>query len=405
MAQKYMVVVLAMEAREGQGAREKADRIIARHKGRFRDIFATYHPENIPCEVAGKSSNSQWAFREVQRWYGAHVSKHSGNGEEHDLSKVFLTVADADSLHHQDYFTSLALQGLKMSQSERSWTIWQPPILLSRNFESVPGPVRISSCATLLFELAGLVSSSFQDHCCFSAYSLTLALANHPIVDGWDTDVIAEDHHMYMKCMMASYWEEIFATRKVENISKMQLKPVWLPVTSYLVEDPSGEYIKSCYARFQQARRHSQGVAELLYILLQWITVWFESNGTMPLRSHLQCFGLAAKYCTVHIWNTVTPMLYLCVSLISSIFVMQGLLDGSLMTRAVAIWNFDASEEDREMVLYLIMCIPAQLFAGFFMVSGCYLVFKDSLEGRYCPLHLQSGVGTSKQSKDMQPLS
>lgn len=69
------------------------------------------------------------------------------------MSKVFLTVADADSLHHIDYFPNLALQGLKMSEGERSWTIWQPPILLSRNFEKVPGPVRISSCATLLFEL------------------------------------------------------------------------------------------------------------------------------------------------------------------------------------------------------------------------------------------------------------
>jgi hypothetical protein len=69
------------------------------------------------------------------------------------MSKVFMTVADADSLHHKDYFTSLAMSGLKMSKEERSWTVWQPPILLSRNFEKVPGPVRISSCATLLFEL------------------------------------------------------------------------------------------------------------------------------------------------------------------------------------------------------------------------------------------------------------
>ena len=29
--------------------------------------------------------------------------------------------------------------------------------------------------------------------------------------DGWDADVIAEDHHMFIKCMFGSYWEEIFA--------------------------------------------------------------------------------------------------------------------------------------------------------------------------------------------------
>lgn len=46
--------------------------------------------------------------------------------------------------------------------------------------------------------------------------------------------------------------------------------------------------------------------------------------------------------------------------------------------------------------------MPAQAFAGFFMVAGCYLVFKDSLEGRYCPLHLQVLQDKSKQNKDFQ---
>ena len=54
MAQKYMVVVLGMEQREGPGAQEKADRLIARHKHRFHDMFATYHPPDIPGEVAGE---------------------------------------------------------------------------------------------------------------------------------------------------------------------------------------------------------------------------------------------------------------------------------------------------------------------------------------------------------------
>jgi hypothetical protein len=143
---------------------------------------------------------------------------------------------------------------------------------------------------------------------------MTLALANHPIVDGWDADVIAEDHHMYMKCMFASFWEEIFSIKRIENISKLQLRPVWLPVTSYLAEDPSGQWYDTCYARFQQARRHSQGVAELSYLLLQYFSIWSESEGKMPLRAHLQIWQLANKYATVHIWNTVSALITLCLS-------------------------------------------------------------------------------------------
>ena len=58
MAQKYMVVVLGMEQREGPGAKEKADRLIEKHRHRFHDMLATYHPPDIPGEVAGKDNLS-----------------------------------------------------------------------------------------------------------------------------------------------------------------------------------------------------------------------------------------------------------------------------------------------------------------------------------------------------------
>ena len=68
LAKKYMVVVMGMEAREGEKGRQKAERLIAKHRHLFKDMFATYHPSSIPGEVKGKSSNTQWAYREVQRW-------------------------------------------------------------------------------------------------------------------------------------------------------------------------------------------------------------------------------------------------------------------------------------------------------------------------------------------------
>jgi hypothetical protein len=55
---------------------------------------------------------------------------------------------------------------------------------------------------TFLFELAGMSTSSWHLHPTFSCYSMSLSLANHPMVDGWDADVIAEDHHMFIKCKL-----------------------------------------------------------------------------------------------------------------------------------------------------------------------------------------------------------
>ena len=196
---------------------------------------------NCFTKLPGKSSNTQFAFRDVQRWYGAYVSQNQDI--QHDVSKVFITVADADSIHHKDYFACLTVKALATSAADRSWTVWQPPILTVRNVESVPALVRCSCYGTFLFEISGLVTSSWLDHCCFSAYTLTLALANHPMVDGWDADVIAEDYHMYVKCLSSHYWEQLFSEeRSVKTVSKLKLEPIFVPVTSYLVEDPRGPW-------------------------------------------------------------------------------------------------------------------------------------------------------------------
>eukprot|EP00441_Pelagodinium_beii_P000770 CAMPEP_0197688468 /NCGR_PEP_ID=MMETSP1338-20131121/105489_1 /TAXON_ID=43686 ORGANISM="Pelagodinium beii, Strain RCC1491" /NCGR_SAMPLE_ID=MMETSP1338 /ASSEMBLY_ACC=CAM_ASM_000754 /LENGTH=479 /DNA_ID=CAMNT_0043270683 /DNA_START=27 /DNA_END=1463 /DNA_ORIENTATION=- len=259
-----MQVVLAMECRE-RGAMEKAGRIIEEKKHLFADVCATFHPAGLPNETAGKSSNSQWAFSETS----ARCA-----GRDWDTSLVFVSVADADSMFHPHYFSALAYQGLTMSKDERSWSIWQPPVLLFRNFFAVPSMTRVSSLATLIFELASLSNQKLFTAFAYSSYSITLALGNHPAVDGWDADVIAEDHHMFCKCWFGALWnaadnEQIGSGSLAEIKPKLKLQPIFLPCLGYLVESSEG-YMASLHARFKQARRHMQGIVELGYVVLQW---------------------------------------------------------------------------------------------------------------------------------------
>lgn len=177
-----MRVVLAMDEREGDEAKGKANRLMTRAEGRFLDSTAVYHPAGRPQELAGKSSNTQWAFQMDMHHYAADLSKF-------DPSRIFLTVGDADTLWHPHYFSALAYQALKMPVHERELAIWQPPILLLKNLFSVPAATRCGAYGTILFEILGLANQYFGTHLCFSAYSLTLALASHRAVNGWDTDV------------------------------------------------------------------------------------------------------------------------------------------------------------------------------------------------------------------------
>ena len=169
LAKEHMVCVLAMEQREGDSARKKANRLIEKHQHLFLGMFATFHPENLSNELKGKSSNTQWAFRVVQKWYKENIVEQNA---QHDTSKVFLTVADADSIHHRGYFTAVTIKGLGVEAKNRSWTVWQPPILNVRNVESVPALIRTSSYGSTLFEIAGLVSAHHLHHFCFSAYNM-----------------------------------------------------------------------------------------------------------------------------------------------------------------------------------------------------------------------------------------
>jgi len=304
MARSRTRVVLAMEAREGPQGREKADRLIAGTQHLFADVFATYHPENLPAEVAGKSSNTQWAYREALRHIGPILMQC-------DLSRVFVTVGDADTLWHPHYLSALTYQGLMMSAEERVWTIWQPPVLLMRNILSVPMMTQASSHATTIFEMAGLANQKFWPAFAYSTYSVTLALASHPEVDGWDADVIAEDHHMFCKCYFAALWDSAHSAlsdgQKKQKVDTSMIRPqtvvqpIWLPAVCFLVESPDG-YIASHWARFQQARRHSQGIVELGYVLLQYArltryTGFFE----LPFRTHGSILSIVFKMHTLHI--------------------------------------------------------------------------------------------------------
>ncbi|OLP91720.1 hypothetical protein AK812_SmicGene26543 [Symbiodinium microadriaticum] len=296
LAQSCVHVVLAMEAREGQEGQEKAARIVEEKKHLFADIFATFHPKGLPGETAGKSSNTQFAFRQALRKYGAALCQT-------DLSKIFLTVADADTLLHPQYLSALTYQGLVMEKEERSWTMFQPPVLLSRNLFSVPSLTRSTSHATLVFELAGLSSQHVFPAFAFSTYSMTLALASHPEVDGWDVDVIAEDHHMFCKCYFAALWELLNAKKassEVRITPRVKVQPIFLPAVSFLVE--ADGYIASLRARFQQARRHMQGIVELGYVLLQWIRLSTSIGvAQIPKRTHLSIALIAIKMYIMHI--------------------------------------------------------------------------------------------------------
>jgi hypothetical protein len=305
-------------------------------------------------------------------------------------------VGDADTLWHPQYLSALTYNGMTMGADERVWKIWQPPILLMRNIFSVPAMTRASSHATLIFELSALANQLFFPAFAYSAYSMTLALAHHPEVDGWDVDVIAEDHHMFCKCYFAALWELAHASKdrssKDEEIvirPQVQVEPIFLPAVSYLVE--SNDYWSSLKARFDQARRHSQGVVELGYVLLQYARLTRATGFfALPWRTHAAIMSIVVKIHTLHITSTAQ-----CFSLIMAAVttfapgVIRWILAGGIQEL------FGGSVSDVSSKVaggWDAMNFAQQaLAASLGQVSGvsvlysvtCFLVIKDLIEGQY----------------------
>lgn len=79
-----------MEEKE-KGAPEKAKKLMASFGDLFYAIHATFHPVDLPGEIAGKSSNVAYAAREITNLHRHELSE--GN------CKVVITVMDGILLY------------------------------------------------------------------------------------------------------------------------------------------------------------------------------------------------------------------------------------------------------------------------------------------------------------------
>lgn len=231
-----LIIVMAMEAREAS-ARAKATRLLLRYRGRFGDMFATYHPAGIPGETPGKGSNEAWAAREAYRRL-----VEQGGGE---IERFTITSCDADAVFHRRHFE--ALNYLFLTAREPYRTFWQPTIFNSNNIWDIPAPLRIPDGLSGINRLSNLVmpgSVRFPTSC----YSVSWKMLHE--VDYWDEEVIPEDWHVYMKCCFTLG-------------DRVHVEPLFLPLGNDCVLTDS--YWKTLKAHYAQSVRHAWGASDIPY--------------------------------------------------------------------------------------------------------------------------------------------
>lgn len=237
-AKTALVIVLAMEARDPL-ARATAQTLRSEFRDRFRAMHCTLHALQRG-EVAGKSSNENWAVRCAKRRLCDELGVRS--------DRIVVTTCDADTYFHENHFAALSAAYCSAAPKRRRRTFWQACTQFYPNCDHVPMLCSVRY-ALLSVGFLGQMSNPLHYRLPFSCYSLALDLAVE--AHYWDPAVIPEDWHMFLRCF--------YATR-----GGVKVDPIFLPVGCECVVDVSAyKTIGACY---DQAKRWQWGAIDVGYI-------------------------------------------------------------------------------------------------------------------------------------------
>jgi hypothetical protein len=239
---KRIIAVLAIEEREGAEGRRRAEMLQREYQGRIGTVFATHHPWGIPGEVAGKSSNENWAARRAKEYLVDRLG--------HSIDEITITSCDADTVFDRNYFGCLTYHFL--TDPNRYRRFWQAPFFFYNNIWDIPAPLRFTHALAGMTQMGRLTRGFLRMRWPVSTYSLSLRMAHD--VDYWDPDIIPEDWHMFLKCYYRLRGE-------------VDVEPLYTP--TYMDGIRSRTYIRTFVSHFHQARRHAWGCTDIPYAVEQ----------------------------------------------------------------------------------------------------------------------------------------
>jgi hypothetical protein len=196
------------------------------------NILITQHPDGLVGEIKGKSSNEDWAARQVSL-----LAKSA----KYDPELCIITSFDADSRVGLNFFQILSFHYCYCDK--RLVTGFQPMPVFSNNLFDVdllPFLVGINTTFWTMIQYSLLDGLHF-----FANYSVPLVLAQR--VDFWQRDIIAEDALFFSKCL-------------IKTDGEFQVVPSFNHFNSDNIE--SENYWQTAVNQYNQLRRWAWGGIE-----------------------------------------------------------------------------------------------------------------------------------------------
>lgn len=235
---KSLIIVLAAEARAGETAQKTAEAIKEKYKDQFGFFLVTYHPADLPGEMAGKGSNAAYAAEEAR----TKVLDPHGILYNHCLVSIF----DIDTVLYPDYFNCLVWHFMTAERPLKS--SFQPVPIFNNNMWEAPALSRVVAMSSTFWEM--VQQERPERMATFSSHSVSFKALYE--VGYWQKNMVSEDSRIYWNLLMA-------------NDGEYDVIPLSYPVS--MDANVGSSLWQTIIQIYKQHRRWTYGVENFCYIL------------------------------------------------------------------------------------------------------------------------------------------
>ncbi len=264
-----MIVILALEERCGELAKEKGRLMQEEFGNRFRNFLVTYHPDGIVNELKGKGANQAWAAKQAK----ALII----DPEKLESSKILVSVFDIDTILFPGYFYCLTHKFLTVPSPYRS--SYQPIPVFHNNIWGASFFSRVAASSNTFWQMMMQVRQ--ESLVTYSSHSMTYrALLD---IGFWSTNMVSEDSRIFWNCLM--YYQ-----------GEYRVEPLYHLVSMDITADKTMQL--TARSLYKQQRRWAWGVESLPYLMFNAIKNW-KNIKKRPVVGHIlvQIYGF-------HSWAT-----------------------------------------------------------------------------------------------------
>jgi len=245
-----LIVVLAIEERAGEAAKERAGAIAREFGDKFRHFLITVHPDGIGGELKGKGANQTWAAKRVKEEI---IDKFN-----YDYDKILISVFDMDTVVMPGYFYCLTHKFLTVKNPYRA--SYQPIPVYHNNIWQAPFFARVAAASNTFWQMMQQIRQ--EKLATYSSHAMTWrALVE---IGFWSTNMVSEDSRIFWHCFL--YYRGDY-----------RVEPLYFPVSmDVCMDETAGRTMKNLY---KQQRRWGWGVENLPYLMFNV----FKERRNLPL--------------------------------------------------------------------------------------------------------------------------